>query len=57
MNTFKVTYYADGPHTIVETKIEETTLTKDEMMGHSHVISVEPVEKPEIKKETKVKKK
>jgi len=53
---YKVTYFVDGPHTIIETKIEETPLTKDELLGHVHVISVEEVEeeiKPAKTKKTK----
>lgn len=50
---YKITYWVDGDHKIVDTKIEETELTVAQLLSHSHVISVVPVEKEEEKTKTK----
>lgn len=43
MSKYKIKYYADGDRTIVEEKIEETNETREQLLAHSHVISVELV--------------
>lgn len=56
MAKYKITYFADGERKIVETKVEETTETQAQLLGHSHVISAElVVEKaPKGKKKVQV---
>jgi len=49
---YKITYYDNPERTIVKTKIEETTLTRKQLLENFHVIAVEEIEeiKPKPKK-------
>lgn len=49
---YTITYWIDAAHTQVASKVEETPLTIQQLMGHSHVISVVPfIEKKEDKQD------
>lgn len=46
-------YWVDAEHTIQAEKIEETDATKDQLLGHAHVISAEEIIEAEVVEEKK----
>lgn len=48
MKKWKITYWADGDRTIEKTEIIETDETREQLRGHAHMISVEPVEEKKV---------
>ena len=52
---YKITYFVDAERTKIDEKIEETTETLGQLLGHSHVIeAIQIEERPKVVEDKKV---